>query len=39
MIEDLYYLFQGINSIELASDAIAYLQKRFYADFPKVQYT
>ena len=36
MIEDLCFLFQGINSIELASDAIAYLQKRFYADFPKV---
>ena len=35
-IEDLTFSSQGINSIELASDVIAYLQKRFYTDYPKV---
>ena len=27
---------QGINSIELGSEAIAYIQRRFYEDFPAV---
>ena len=27
---------KGINSIELASEAMAYIQRRFYEDFPPV---
>jgi acetylornithine deacetylase len=26
---------KGINSIEMAMDAVSYLQRRFYADFPR----
>ena len=29
---------KGINSLELGMEAIAYLQKRFYQDFPPVSY-
>ena len=29
---------KGINSIELASEAMAYIQRRFYEDFPPVSY-
>lgn len=27
---------KGINSLELASEAVAYIQKKFYEDFPPV---
>ena len=29
---------KGINPIELASEAMAYIQRRFYEDFPPVSY-
>ena len=28
---------KGINSVELASEAVAYIQRRFYEDFPPVR--
>lgn len=28
---------KGINAIEMAMDAVGYIQKRFYADFPKLE--
>ena len=27
-------IFQGVNSVELAMDAITHIQKRFYQDYP-----
>ena len=27
-------VFQGVNSVELAMDAVTYIQKRFYQDYP-----
>jgi len=30
---------EAVNSLELAMEAVAYIQKRFYQDFPPVSYS
>ena len=31
---NLFLVLQGVNSVELAMDAITHIQKRFYQDYP-----